>query len=116
MINIGTALRVRRVISANTTGLCPSTPGSSRNCSRARSSRSSVRLVAGGNCRARPGSLLVKNFRRLHDLPICGEHRSISQPSSTSCKLMSRLSTPPKAGPENLIHVDLKPARATIRH
>src|SRR5262249_14630776 len=47
--------------------------------------------------------LFVEDLRGLHDLPARREHGGVGQPRSTSCRLMSRLSTPGKAGPENFI-------------
>jgi len=47
--------------------------------------------------------LLVEDLGRLRDLAIDGKHHRLGHPCSTSCRLIRRLSTLAKPGPENLI-------------
>src|SRR4051794_22983613 len=76
----GSGLRLRKVISASTTGVCPLTPGSSRNCSRRPFEQIEREFRRGPE--AAPldqDRLVVKHLRRLDDLALRGEHRGVRE-------------------------------------
>jgi len=102
------AVRLRRVISANTTGFCPTTPGSSRKLFSCAVQQ--VKRQLGG--RAETAALdqdrpLVKDFRWLYDVSVRGEHRGIGQAKLDQLEAHEPVVHAREGRARELDHVDL---------